>query len=74
MKSSSLQLTVYDKSFSSKLECATIAVTREPATLLKIAINRPLSITFAKPNNNEYGIVYSNKGGRVGQIVGGSSV
>jgi len=46
-------------------------VIRNPVTFLKIAITRPLSITFATPNDNEYAIVYSNDGGRVGQVVGG---
>jgi len=70
-QSSSLKLIVSPDSFGSKLECTTISVTREPVTLLKTAINRPLSITFAHPNTNEYAIVYSNEGGRVGQVVGG---
>lgn len=73
MQSSSLQLTV-EPDNSSKLECTTIAVTREPATLLKTSINRPLSITFATPNTNEYAIVYSNDDGRVGQVVGGELI
>jgi len=68
-----VELTVFEDSFGSTLECGTITVIREPATLLKTAINRPLSITFAKPNENPYAIVYSNKGGRVGQVVGGNT-